>query len=225
MKRMIGGLILAGIVAAASPASAQDKPLSFSIGGGVTTPVGGVTESLGSGGQVSLGLTYRVNEQVGIIGEYGFSSLGSKVLTVPQPLTTGSASFSGSGWYQFGGGAVRFTPWVSGKTSVYLLGGMGVYYRSVYVTTPATGMVTVCDPSWFICFPAAVTVDTVVGSRGSTDPGISFGGGFTYRLSNLATFFAEARYHYVWGPDVANASGGTTNANGQFFPLTFGFRF
>jgi len=29
----------------------------------------------------------------------------------------------------------------------------------------------------------------------------------------------------VWGPDVKNASGGTTNANGQFFPLTFGFRF
>ena len=80
---------------------------------------------------------------------------------------------------------------------------MGVYHRSVYVTTPATGMVTVCDPGWFICFPTAVTVDTVVGSRGSTDPGISFGGGFTYRLSNLATFFAEARYHYVWGPDVA----------------------
>ena len=81
---------------------------------------------------------------------------------------------------------------------------MGVYHRSVYVTTPATGLVTVCRPGWFICFPTAVTVDTVVASRGSTDPGISFGGGFTYSLSNLATFFAEARYHYVWGPDVNN---------------------
>jgi len=225
MKRMIGGLILAGIVVAASPSSAQDKALSFSLGGGVTTPVGGVTDSLGTGGQITLGLAYKVNDQVGVTGEYGFSSLGSKGLTVPQPLTTASASFDGSGWYQYFGGAVRFTPWVSGKTSAYVLGGMGVYHRSVYVTTPSTGLVTICDPGWFICFPTAVTVDTVVGSRGSTDPGISFGGGFTYRLSNLATFFAEARYHYVWGPDVANASGGTTNANGQFFPLTFGFRF
>jgi hypothetical protein len=223
MKRMIGGLILAGVIAAASPAQAQDKPLSFSIGGGVTTPVGGITESLGTGGQVTLGLTYKVNDQVGATGEYGFSSMGSKRLTVPQ--TTTSASFDGSGWYQYFGGAVRFTPWVSGKKSLYLLGGMGVYHRSVYVTTPATGMVTICDPGWFICFPTAVTTDTVVGSRGATDPGISVGGGFTYRLSNLATFFAEARYHYVWGPDVTNASGGTTNANGQFFPLTFGFRF
>lgn len=225
MKRMIGGLILAGIVVVASPSSAQDKPLSFSLGGGVTIPVGGVTDSLGTGGQLTVGLTYRVNQQVGITGEYGFSSLGSKGLTVPQPLTTDPASFSGSGWYQYVGGAVQFTPWASGKKSIYVLGGMGVYHRSVYVTTPSTGMVTVCDPGWFICFPTAVTVDTVVGSRGSTDPGISFGGGMTYRISDLATFFAEARYHYLWGPDVQNQSGGTTNANGQFFPLTFGFRF
>jgi hypothetical protein len=225
MKRTIVALILAGFVGAASPARAQDKPLSFSLGGGVTTPVGGVTDSLGTGGQIAASLIYRVNDQVGIAGEYGFSSLGSKSLTVPQPLTTTTASFSGSGWFQYFGGSVQFTPWVSGKKSAYVLGGMGVYYRSVYVTTPSTGMVTICDPGWFICFPTAVTVDTVVGSRGSTDPGINFGGGFTYKINDLATFFAEARYHYVWGPDVKNQSGGTTNANAQFFPLTFGFRF
>ena len=188
--------------------------------------IGGVTDDLGIGGQVTLGLSYRVNDQVAVTGEYGFSSLGSKGLTVPQPLIAdGSASFSGSGWFQFFGGAVRVTPWVSGKASAYVLGGMGVYNRSVYVTTPATGLVTVCNPAWFICFPTAVTVDQVVGSRGSTDPGFSVGGGFSYKLSTLATFYAEARYHYVWGPDVQNQAGGTTNANGQFFPLTFGFRF
>jgi len=226
MKRMIVGLVLTGVIAAATPAAGQDKPLSFNIGGGFTVPVGGVTDSLGIGGQVTLGLSYGVKDNVAVAGEYTFSSLGSKGLTVPQPLIAGgSAVFSGSGWFQYAGGTVQFTPWVSGKATAYVLGGMGVYHRSVYVTTPATGLVTVCDPSWFICFPTAVTVDKVVGSRGSTDPGFSVGGGVTYKLSNLATFYAEARYHYVWGPDVQNASGGTTNANGQFFPLTFGFRF
>lgn len=224
MKRMIGALILAGCLAAASTASAQDKPLSFSLGGGVTTPVGGITDSLGVGGQFTAALTYRVNDQVDLGGEYGFSSQGSKSLTIPQASST-SAKFDGSGWYQYVGGTAQFTPYRSGKTTAYLIGGMGIYYRSVYVTTPATGMVTVCDPGWFICFPTAVTVDTVVGSRHSTDPGISVGGGFTYRVSQLAEFFAEARYHYVWGPDVKNASGGTTSASGQFFPITFGFRF
>jgi opacity protein-like surface antigen len=225
MKRMIGGLFLVGLVVMSSPAAASDKPFSFSIGGGVATPVGGAGESLGSGGQVTLGLSYKVRPQITIFGEYNFSSLGNKAIEVPQPLTTTTATFTGSGWYQYGGGAVTFTPWQSEKASVYVLGGAGVYYRSVYVTTPATGLVTVCRPDWFICFPTAVTVDEIVASRSTTDPGVSVGGGFTYRLSDLASFFVEARYHYVWGPEFQNASGGTEKASAQFFPVTFGFRF
>ncbi len=225
MKRMIGGLILMGLVVTSSPAAAGDKPLSFSIGGGMAVPAGGVGDSLGSGGQVTLGLGYKVRPQIAVFGEYNFSSLGNKSVNVPQPLITDAESFTGSGWFQYGGGGVTFTPWQSGKSSVYVLGGAGVYYRSVYVTTPATGLVTVCNPAWFICFPTAVTVDQVVASRSTTDPGVSFGGGFTYQLSNLASFFIEARYHYVWGPEVPTSSGGTQKADAQFFPITFGFRF
>ncbi|MCX6552678.1 MAG: outer membrane beta-barrel protein [Acidobacteria bacterium] len=225
MKRIIVGLILVGSIAAASPALAQTKPFSFSLGGGVTVPVGGVTESLGTGGQIAFGLTFPVTPKLGVTAEYGFSSLGSKSLDVPQPRTTTSVSFEGSGWFQYFGGSLNYTAWTSGKTSAYLLGGFGAYHRSVYVTTPATGMVTVCDPNWFVCFPTAVTVDTVVGSRGTNDPGVSIGGGITYKMSNLATFFAEARFHQVWGPQMQTANGGTKSASAQFFPLTFGLRF
>jgi Outer membrane protein beta-barrel domain len=225
MKRMIGGLFLVGLLLMSPPAAASDKPFSFSIGAGVATPAGGAGESLGSGGQVTLGLSYKLRPQTTVFGEYNFSSLGNKTLEVPQPLITDTKSFTGSGWYQYGGGGVTFTPWQSEKSSVYVLGGAGVYYRSVYVTTPATGLVTVCQPGWFICYPTAVTVDQIVASRSTTDPGVSFGGGFTYRLSNLASFFIEARYHYVWGPDVPTSSGGTQKADAQFFPISFGFKF
>ena len=225
MKRMIGGLFLLGILGMSAPATASDKPFSFNIGGGIATPVGGAGESLGTGGQVTFGAAYKVQPQVTVFGEYNFSSLGTKSLTVPQPLIANPQNFAGNGWYQYGGGGVTFTPWQSGKSSVYLLGGAGVYYRSVYVTTPATGLVTICQPGWFVCYPTPVTVDQVVASRHTTDPGVSFGGGVTYRLSTLASFFVEARYHYVWGPEVKTPSGGAEKADAQFFPITFGFRF
>jgi hypothetical protein len=225
MKRMIGGLLLVGLVIMSAPAAAGDKPLSFNIGGGVTMPAGGVGDSLGSGGQVTLGVGYRVQLRTTLFGEYHFSSLGDKTLAVPQPLTTDAKNITGSGWFQYGGGGVTFTPWQSGKNSVYVLGGAGVYHRSVYVTTPATGLVAVCRPDWFICYPSAVTVDQIVASRSTTDPGVNFGGGFTHRLSDLASFFVEARYHYVWGPDVPTSAGGSEKADAQFFPITFGFRF
>ncbi|HSP89939.1 MAG TPA: outer membrane beta-barrel protein [Vicinamibacterales bacterium] len=225
MKRMIGGLFLVSLIVMSSPSAASDRPFSFSIGGGIATPVGGAGESLGSGGQVTIGVGVKVQPKFTLFGEYNFSSLGQKRLDIPQPQVDDPATFSGSGWYQYGGGGVTFTPWQSGKSSVYVLGGAGVYYRSVYVTTPSTGLVTICRPDWFICFPTPVTVDTVVASRSTTDPGVSIGGGYTYRLSDLASFFVEARYHYVWGPDVNNPSGGTTSASAQYFPITFGFRF
>jgi hypothetical protein len=43
---------------------------------------------------------------------------------------------------------------------------------------------------------------------------INFGGGIT--LGTEAEFHIEARYHYVWGPEVKPD---------PHFPLTFGFRF
>ena len=57
------------------------------------------------------------------------------------------------------------------------------------------GVITVCDPYWLICYPTAVSTDAIVGDRSSTDFGINVGGGV-----NFGAFYAEARYHYVWGP-------------------------
>ena len=60
---------------------------------------------------------------------------------------------------------------------------------------------------------------------------MNFGGGFTTHY-----FYTEVRYHYIWGPKVAeqpivfpgNPSGSLTSdrkANGQFLQVTFGVRF
>jgi opacity protein-like surface antigen len=107
-----------------------------------------------------------------------------------------------------------------------------VYYRPVNVTTPGVGYTTICDPYWYVCYPTLVAVDQVVGSRSSTDFGMNFGGGVNYKLTDSASIYFEVRYHYVWGPTIeptvnplTGAQIGKQTANGQFLPITVGFRF
>ena len=84
----------------------------------------------------------------------------------------------------------------SDSVSAYVVGGPGFYHRSVDITTPSVGFVTVCDPWWYICYPAAVSVDQIVGSRSTTDFGFNIGGGATF-----GHFLVDARFHYAFGPE------------------------
>ena len=116
----------------------------------------------------------------------------------------------------------------------YVLGGGGIYHRIIQLTSPSVGYGTVCDPYWYVCYPAAVSVDQIIGDRSSNDFGINFGGGITF--GHEGKFYVESRYHYVWGKTITPqattlpasttttgcANGCTTNAS--YFPLTFGFR-
>ena len=133
---------------------------------------------------------------------------------------------------QYGDANVIFSPAVSGKTAPYVLTGLGVYYRPVTISTPAIGYATICDPYWYVCYPAAVPVEQVVGKRSSTDFGMNFGGGVNFKMSEHTSIFVEVRYHYIWGPEITavnplsgSSSHEPTKANGQFLPITFGFRF
>ena len=77
---------------------------------------------------------------------------------------------------------------------------MGVYYRPIKVTTPGVGWVPgYCDPWWYVCYPGGMGRNStnIIGERSSTDFGMAFGGGV-----NFGTFYAELRYHYIWGPEV-----------------------
>ena len=93
------------------------------------------------------------------------------------------------------------------------------------------GYTTFCDPYWYVCYPALVSVDQIIGDRSSNDFGINIGGGITF--GHAAKFYIESRYTYVWGPEIAPnvpAQGGSTTTqtrttNAAYFPLTFGIRF
>ena len=51
----------------------------------------------------------------------------------------------------------------------YGIGGFGMYYRSVSLTTPDVGFTTYCDPYWYVCYP---TLSRSTGSSAIARPGI-----------------------------------------------------
>ena len=224
------------VLATALPAAAQDdKPVQFTIGGGYTGVYGAAADRVGSGGNVTLGVLFKASPVFGIQGEYGWNGMKQKQLSLPVSPGGGAAAvptdFFADANMQYGAANLIFSPAMGGKTAPYFLTGLGVYYRPVSISTPGVGFTTICDPYWYVCYPAAVPVERIVGKRSSTDFGMNIGAGVNFPIKDSTSMFVEVRYHYVWGPEIDSANlpqpltGTTTKANGQFLPITVGFRF
>jgi opacity protein-like surface antigen len=204
-------------------AHAQADPVEFNIGAGVAFPVGDVADSFDTGWHLATGLTFNVNEVVGIQGEYQYFRFGGPDRTFDNLVGAPGDRILIESNHQMNVVDFNLVVRAGGTSGVrgYLLAGPGVYWRKVQLTTPSVGFITVCDPYWYVCYPTAVSTDTIIGDRTSTDFGFNVGGGV-----NLGAFYVEARYHYVFGPDVSAPGGGETrSSNASYFPITVGFRF
>ena len=236
------GFILIAALAAAVPAAAQDeRPVQLTIGGGFTGVYGAASDRIGNGGNFTIGVLYKVSPLIGVQGEYAWNGIKQKQLSLPvfptvNPLDGVPSDFFADTNMQYFGGNVLVNPAVSGRTAPYVITGLGLYYRPVSISTPSVGFTTICDPYWYVCYPTAVPVEQVVGSRSSTDFGMNFGGGVMFKIRDNTSMFFEVRYHYVWGPSLDDATIPTQpiagvppptsrKANGQFLPITIGFRF
>jgi hypothetical protein len=238
-KRLFG--FIAGLLVAALPiaAQAQEKRGMFIIGSGYSTPNSEVRDHLGDGYNFNIGGQVNINPHFGIEGLYSFNGLGEKRLSIPVFPTPLDASGTPTDFFasmnmQYGT-VSAVVQGSEGKVRPFGLVGMGAYYRPVKVTSPAIGYAPgYCDPWWYVCYPGGfVPVDKIIGERSSTDFGMVFGGGV-----NLGPFYTELRYHYIWGPTVAestsvnpltsaiqNQVGTDRKANGQYLAWTFGLRF
>lgn len=236
------GLVFAAALMAAMPTAAQDvKPIQLSIGGGWTGVYGAAKDHLGSAGNFTLGVIFNVNPIISLQGEYAWNGAKKKQISLPvvsNPIVgPGTPTpFYADGNMQYGDFNVLVHAPTHGKVQPYGIVGAGVYYRPVNITTPGVGYTTICDPWWYVCYPALVPVDQVVGSRSSTDFGMNFGGGVNFKFHEHASFYVEVRYHYIWGPTESSGNvptqpiagadvSPTLKGNAQFLPITFGFRF
>jgi opacity protein-like surface antigen len=240
MRKLFGIALL--VLAAAVPAAAQDyRPIGVNFGGGWVFPLSGFKDVFNTGWNAGVGVTFNVASTVGFQAEYMYGRMGGPDRTINiSNLPVGGTTTTGVIESNHQLHAVTFnaifnTPLNTGQpVGAYVLGGGGYYYRMIQLTTPSVGYTTICDPYWLVCYPTLVSVDRIIGDRSSNDYGVNFGGGITF--GSDVKFYVEARYHYVWGPEVrpqtTDLPGGATittcaegcSTNAQYFPLTFGVR-
>ena len=193
-------------------ASAQTEPprFTFDVGGGFTEPLGHLENRIDTGWNIQAGAGLNIVPWLGVMGQFMYTEsglTGSFLRSVNVP----------DGNFRMWGFSVdpivRFNP--RGKIDFYLIGGPGVYRRTVKFTKPTTATVTAFDPFFGYFFPVVVPANQVIGSFGTTKFGLNGGGGLSFRLGSGHTkLFAEARFYKMY-------TKGTSTA---VLPVTFGLR-
>jgi len=201
-------------VCAPAPLLAQDGAIAISVGAIAIGPLSGTARQFTPGFGADLGITWNISDQIGIRIDYVQAALGAK----DTPQFPASVPIQVKPSVKFGTANIVFRAPVQ-KIRIYVTGGIGVYHRSVGLATAAAGPISICNPWWFVCFPGTVTADRVTASRSTTDLGVNVGAGFS-----MNRFFAETRFHYMWGPTFSTA-GGPVTATGRFLPIVVGMRF
>jgi hypothetical protein len=221
-------VLFSAVMLAVTPAigSAQDGPVHFNIGGGPTFPLGDVGERFGMGWGPAIGVTFDTSERIGFQFEYAYRWF---MLKDEADAAIGLLDANHQ-THELSGNIIANLTAPDSPVRFYIAAGPGMFYRSVEITRYA-GTGVVCDPWYYVC--GTYPIEAVLGSRGGWDFGFNVGGGVGFGLGDSGEFYIETRYHHVMGPEIVSAtplpagaasnSGG--NSNGQYLPLTFGFRF
>jgi hypothetical protein len=108
---------------------------------------------------------------------------------------------------------IRINP--RGRFGMYLIGGGGVYHRTIQFTQPTVVTTPVFDPFFGVFYPVSFSATEVTDQFTQTKAGVNGGLGLEWKLGERRTsFYAEARYHQMYTSPRATT----------YVPVTFGFR-
>jgi opacity protein-like surface antigen len=223
------------LVSVPSWAQEEERKVNLNLGGGYTVTLGAdAKKAIANGYNFGAGLRLNLLPKVGVQVEYAVHKLGEQTVSIPVALVPSGAgtakSFLADAKVKVVSVNAVLRPLAGSgaKGSPYIIAGGGIYWRPVEVSTPAVGYVNgYCNPWWYECYPSGwVAVENLVGLRTSRDYGFNVGAGIDLKFGRKAMLYLEARYHYVFGPEIL-AGDGTSHgkATGQFLPFTIGLRF
>jgi opacity protein-like surface antigen len=199
------------VFAAWRSASAQSSHVDFSAGGGFSEPIGRAGNNVDTGWNFDFRGGYKPSSHLALDLDFNYNrwNLNSAALSrygEPNGYTTI--------W------SLSFLPTVYGprywRVRPYAMGGPGLYYRNLTLTSPTLINSIYCDPFFGFCYPASFGVDQVVASSTTYKMGFNGGAGVEVRLGEShVKAFGEARYSRMFT---------THGTDLTFVPVTFGLR-
>jgi len=209
MKRILYPLLVGLTLASAAYPQNEVPRFSGSVGAGFTMPVYGTGTRFDTGWNAGAGAGINISKWLGVEGQFQFNDLGVNGTTL------GGLGYPDGYMHMWSvtlDPVIHFAP--SNKFNPYIIGGGGIYHRTIAFTAPTLATAFGFDP-FFGIYPATIVANQILASNTVNKPGFNAGAGFSMPLgSSKMKLFAEARYHYMYtGPR------GTS-----ILPVTFGIR-
>lgn len=210
MQRHVYPILMGLVVAGAAYPQSEVPRFSGSVGAGFTTPVYTTGKRLDAGWNAGGGVGVNISRYLGVEGQFQFNELGVNNSTL------NALQFPGGDlqmWSLTLDPVIHFAP--SNRFNPYIIGGGGLYHRTIEFTAPTVATLTAFDPFFGLFFPVAVPANQVLQSMSTYKGGVNGGMGFSIPIGNRkAKFFAEARYHHMYTSPRATT----------LLPVTFGIR-
>lgn len=205
--------ILAAFVmlTALGTANAQWSHVDFSAGGGFSEPMGRAGNDVDTGWNFDFRGGYKPIPMLALDLDFNYNRWN---LNGPALARYGEPGGYTTIW------TISFLPVVYGprywRLRPYVMGGPGLYYRNLSLTTPTLINSIYCDYFFGFCYPATFGVNQVVASSTTYKLGFNGGAGFEVRLGEShVKAFGEARYSRMFT---------THGTDLTFVPVTFGLR-
>jgi hypothetical protein len=206
MKRMLFAVSVC-MSLTSLPAAAQ--LFTANIGGGFTTPVYNTGRRLDNGWNVQAGVGVRPIPYFGVMLDFNYNQMDVNQATLTNlQFPDGQARI----WSFTLDPVIHLNP--RGPVGVYLIGGGGIYHRTIEFTQPTVATFTGFDPFFGIFYPIAVPANQVLASQSTYKPGVNGGLGFEFGWRHHLKFYGEARYHNMY----------TNGRDTTFVPVSFGLR-